>query len=349
MSTTTSSSISGAYQNHFSKEMLDHAIPAVVLAQFGSKAGVKKNDGALGVTWFRRVAATNNSSGRVANVQSITEGTAISSFTNATLTAVSATLLQIGEACKVTDIVGYTALFDMLAQNIGLMAEDCVLETDNIIRDAIVAGSPTTLYAGGAADFSALNSLSKAAGKFRMLDALIAVTKLKRNRAPRMKGGHYIGAIPVEVSFDLQNDPDWIGVARYQNAKGIYNAEIGMFGGARFVEHTNPFVETSSGTEGTFADPGVSATTRVVSSLFFGQGGFGVPAFDGQQIPGDTRDEKDQVKQTGVKPQVIIADKADKSDPLNQFMTAGWKMHWIAKVLNTSWLVQARSKTEFNG
>ena len=349
MATTDSSSISGAYQAHFSKEMLDYAISSIVLAQFGAKSSLKKNDGAVSCTWFRRVATTNNSSGRVANVQSLSEGTPISTFANATLTAVTATLAQIGEAAKITDIVTMTGLFDMLKQNIALMGEDCAQECDNIIRDAIKAGSPATLYAGGASNFSALNSLSKAAGKLRMLDALIAITKLKRARAPRMKGGHYIGAIPVEVSFDLQNDPDWIGVARYQNAKGIYNGEIGMFGGARFVETTNPFIETSSGTEGTFADPGVSATTRVVSSMFFGQGAYGIPAIEGDSVPVDGRAEPEQVKSRGTKPQIMISDKADKSDPLNQFMTAGWKMFWVAKVLNADWIVQARSKTEFNG
>lgn len=329
--------------------MLDHAVSSIVLAQFGSKSSVKKNDGALGVTWFRRVATTNNSSGQVANVQTLSEGTAISTFANATLTAVSATLAQIGEAAKITDIVSMTGLFDMLEQNVGLMSEDCAQQCDNVIRDAIVGGSPGTLYAGGAASFAALNSLSKAAGKFRMLDALIAITKLKRARAPRLKGGHYIGAIPVEVSYDLQNDPDWIGVARYQNAKGIYNGEIGSFGGARFVETTNPFIETSSGSEGTFADPGVSATTRVLSSMFFGQGAYGIPAIEGDNVPADQRAEGEQVKQRGVKPQMIVANKADKADPLNQFVTVGWKMFWTAKVLNTAWVVQARSKTEFNG
>lgn len=329
--------------------MLQYAISAIVLAQFGAKSSVKKNDGALGCTWFRRVETVNNSSGRVANVQTLSEGTAISTFANATLTAVSATLAQIGEAAKITDIVSMTGLFDMVEQNVALMSEDCAQECDNIIRNAIVAGSPSTLYAGGAANFSALNSLSKAAGKFRMLDALIAITKLKRNRAPRLKGGHYVGAIPVEVSFDLQNDPDWIGVARYQNADGIYNGEIGKFGGARFVETTNPFIETSSGTEGTFADPGVSATTRVVSSLFFGQGGYGIPTIEGDKVPGDQRPESQQAGGRGVKPQLIIANTPDKSDPLNQFVTVGWKMFWTAKVLNANWLVQARSKTEFNG
>jgi N4-gp56 family major capsid protein len=349
MAATRITDISGAYQTHFSKELLSHAVQSVILSQFGQKSYVQRNQGNYTVTFFRRSAAANNSSGRVANVAALTEGTPVTANGITTLASVVATLAQIGTAASISDRVTYTGLFNMVEQTIEQMGEECVLEADNIIRDAIVGGSPAVLYAGGAANFAALNSLSRAAGKFRMLEALIAVTKLKRARCPRVKGGHYIGAIPVEVSFDLQNDPDWIGVARYQNAKAIYNGEIGMFGGARFVEHTNPFIETSSGSEGTFADPGVTATTRVLGSLFFGQGGFGIPAFAGQKVPEDKRDEKDAVERVGVKPQVLIANTPDKSDPLNQLVTVGWKMDWTAKVLNTGWVVHVKSKTEFNG
>lgn len=329
--------------------LLQHAIASVVLAQFGMKAFLDKNIGATQISFFRRGGAANNASGRVANVQALAEGTAISTFRNVTLSKVQVTLAQIGEAAKITDVTTYSALFDALDMNIGEMAEECTLECDNIIRDVIqVDAGLTKRYAGGLANYAALNAATNSSGKARILDFLAAVTNLKRNRAPRLKGGHFIAAIPPEVSYDLQNDPDWIGVARYNSADKIYNGEIGKMAGARFVEHTNPFIENGAGAEGTFADPGF-AGSRIVTSLVFGQNAYGIPAFAGTNVPAPGTEANETDERVGVKPQVLIADKPDKSDPLNQFLTAGWKMHWNAKLLNANYLVALKSKSEFPG
>lgn len=355
MATQTTTNLSDEYQTYFSKEMLTHAIQATILNQFALKAQIPKNYGAGGATitphikFFRRSAAVNNSSGRVAAVQAITEGTAISVFKNVTLTPVTCSLAQIGEATKITDIVNMTSLFDALDMNIAEMAEDFALDADNITRNVLVAGSVAgnKRYAGGATSFGTLNALSQSAGKVRIIDFIAGATKLKLNRAPRFQG-HYIAAIPCEIGYDLQNDPDWINVNKYNGGgKQIYIGEIGMFGGCRFVEHTNPQVETSSGAEGTYADPG-AVSTRVLVTFIFGKGAYGVPMLEGEKVPAPKTEATDEPDDRApVKIEILIADKPDKSDPLNQFMTAGWKSFWNAKELNTGYYQTLRSKTEF--
>jgi hypothetical protein len=47
------------------------------------------------------------------------------------------------------------------------------------------------------------------------------------------------------------------------------------------------------------------------------------------------------------KPKIIIAKGADKSDPLDQKMTVGWKAFWQAKVLNTAWVRSISSRTTY--
>lgn len=346
MGTTTTTTLANEYQKFFSKTLLQHAVQLTVLDQFAVKQPLPKNKGAKVVSFFRRSKSALNASGEVSNVQSLTEGTAISSYANATLDRVDVALQQFGEATRVTDIVTMTELFDALKQNISLMAEDCALHADNVTRNALVTATqggvtlqqptgPATetmkkIYAQGLPNFSALGAASVSGGKATATDFLRAVTQLKINRAPAFNG-YYIAVIPPQVSHDLQGDNDWIDASNHGEPDRRFRGELKTFAGCRFVEHTNPFVEDAEGVEGTFSNA-ADAADRVYRSFILGQGAYGVPAIEGDS-PYD--------------PRVLIVDKPDKSDPLNQFMTAGWKSFYAASGLNCPFGLSLSSKTEF--
>jgi N4-gp56 family major capsid protein len=97
------------------------------------------------------------------------------------------------------------------------------------------------------------------------------------------------------------------------------------------VEHTNPFVEDATGTEGVYSVAS-SAANRVYRSFILGQGAYGVPSIEGE---------------SPFNPRIMIVDRADKTDPLNQYMTAGWKAFWAASALNCPFAISLSSKTEF--
>src|SRR4051812_16628765 len=98
MATTTTTTLSNEYQKFFSKELLQQAVQLTVLDQFALKQPLPKKKGAKIISFFRRSKAAVNSAGVVANVQTLTEGTPISSFSDATLDRVDVTLAQYGEA-----------------------------------------------------------------------------------------------------------------------------------------------------------------------------------------------------------------------------------------------------------
>lgn len=346
MATSTTTTLANEYQKFFSKSLLQHAVQLTVLDQFALKTPLPKKNGAKSIAFFRRSKSAVNSSGQVGNVQTLTEGTPIASFADATLDRVDVPLVQYGEATKVTDILTMTELFDALKQNINLMAEDCALHADSKTRQALVdatqsgvtltqgGGSSTEyiskVYAQGAANFAALGSASVSGGKAVATDFLRAATQLKINRA-QMFAGYYVAVIPPQVAHDLQNDPDWIDASNYGDPTRRFRGELKTFAGCRFVEHTNPHVEDATGSEGTYANSGAAAN-KVYRSFILGQGAYGVPAIEGD---------------SPYNPRVIIVDKADKSDPLNQFMTAGWKAFWAASALNCPYALSLSSKTEF--
>jgi len=333
--TTTSNPSSQAdkIQKHFSKKLLQHAIFKLQLSQFAVESELPRNAGANSVRYFRRRVAKSD------DVVELSEGVPISTFTEVDMEYVDVSLKQYGEAAKITDIVTYTDLFNMLQQSIEGMAEDCALHADKTIRNVIIADmlnsdngherfAGVTPTGNSSADFGTFDALSAANAKFTRLAALGAKTQLAHHtvRAPKING-KYVALITATNVHDLTQDDDWLEAAKYSRPDKLYKGEIGELDGVKYIEHDNPFVEDD--TYGTFDAAGDNYTT-----MFLGRGAFGCPKLAGSKSP--------------KKPQIIVNDKADKSDPLNQFITAGWKSYWNAKTLNPKFLVLLRSKSTFS-
>ena len=321
MAATTSSDLSSQYQSHFSKKLLDHAQHELRLNEFAVTEDLPKNMASKKLTFFRPPEAD------ASKVQTLTEGTPTTERRNVVLTAIEATLVQYGEVAEITDIVSWTDLFKALTQHISTMGEDCALHADGLSRNALVSGLTTTAnrrYSQGLANFAALEAAAAVDGAFVRTDGLAAATQLKVNRAPKF-GGKYVCVIPPQVSHDFMQDEDWLSASKYGSVTQLFKGELGELDGVRYVEATNPFIEDD--TLGTY-----DAAGGIFTSLFLSKGAFGTPKLSGT---------------SPFKPQVIICDKADKSDPLNQKLMAGWKAFWTAKLLNANWAIAMRSRSTF--
>lgn len=325
MATNTSSTLSVQFQKYFDPQLLTQVLQDLELAKFAQKGKrLPGNAGAKNISFMRFNAPS------ASNVQTLTEGTPPTNTTDLTLTEVNVTLNQYGEILKLTDVLTYTTLYQMAGQAVKLLGQDCALHVDTLIRDTIVGavtGTGQRRYAQGTTNFSGLSAASNSGGKFIMTDLLDAVTQLKIQRALKFNGKNYVCIAPPQVSRDITNDDDFMKVSTYANAGNIYNNELGMFHGCKILEATNPFRETSGGTEGTFA-----ANGGIFSTLIFGDEAFGAPDFAKMPIS---------------QPKITILDKADKSDPLNQQIVVGWKAYYNAVVLNSNWIVNLKAKTEF--
>lgn len=346
MGTTSTTSVSNQFQKYYSKDLLDTAVQLTVMDQFADKRPLPKNKGAKIISFFRRVRSQNNASGLVTNVQTLTEGAPISVFADSTLDRIDVSLIQYGEASKITDILSWTQMIDMMQQNRLLIAQDCALNTDDVTRNSIITATQTgvtlnqasgtttefigKIYSQNLANFAAVNSASVSGAKAVATDFLRAVTQLVINRAPKF-GDRYVAIIPPQVAYDLQNDPDWIDAANYGDPSRRFRGELKDMYGCRFVEQTNPFQEDATGTEGTFA-VAASAANRTYRSIVVGRGAYGVSELSGQ---------------SPYSPRVIVVDTADKTDVLNQYMTMGWKAFYGASALNCPYGLTITSKSEF--
>ena len=330
ISTTNPASIPDAYQTYFSTQLLDYAVQGLRKAEFAQTAPLPKNTGGKTIRFFRFGEPST------AGVATLTEGTAIASsaYRELTLAYVEATLAQIGQVIAVTDLLNATSLLNIMSQAVKTNGEDAALKMDTLIRDELVnsgdtdeSDSRTKKYSGTATTFAELDALTDANGKIDATDLLDSVTQLKINRAPQIAGQYVMIASP-QVTRDLMNNSDWLEAHKYSAVGALFKGEVGSFHGVKVIEDTNPYIEGSAADKGVY-----NASGDVLTSFVMGNQAFGVPALAGESPKS---------------PSVMITDKPDKSDPLNQTTTIGWKAYYTAKVLNENWFIVLRSKSAYS-
>ena len=325
LQTTATTGIALAYETYFSKMLIKAATNLVKLNDYATRAKLPKHTGGQTVRFFRRNTADSS------QVQPLTEGVTPTQFREIAFTPIDVPLRQYGEVAKITDVLSWTQLFDMLRQSIQLMGEDCALQADDITRNEIVThvtSAGQARFSQGLANYAALQAASATAGRFVATDALDAMTQLTLKRAPT-KSGYYVGIVPPQIARDLMDDDRWVKASQYSAVTQLFKGEVGMLYGIRFVVATNPFRENGgTATAQNTYDP----TGNIFTSIFTGTDGYGVVEMTGQ---------------SPFSPRTIIVDKADKSDPLNQTITAGWKAYWAAKLLNENYVVTVRSRSAF--
>lgn len=323
MTTTSPADLVTQFQTSFNKKLLPHAVQLMVLDQFATKSAFPANAGAKTIRMHRAIAGT------AADVSSLSEGVALTTYTEVDLEYVEATLAQFGQVIKISDVLGMTELFNTLILGRAKMGEAAALHADQIVRNVIVSGVTTNkIYAGGATTFNGLVALTAANGALAITDLLRAMTALQIQRAPK-HNGEYVAIVPPQVAFDLMQDTQFfVPYNNYQDNKNVMKGEVGKWFNIRVVVNTVPFREANTnGTEGTFASTG-----PIFTSIVVGDDAYGTPIMAGQ---------------SPYNPHIYINDKADKSDPLNQFTIAGWKAYWAALMLNEKWAVTIRSKTSY--
>ena len=366
MATNTSATLSNQYQNYFSKKLLTYAVQALVLDQFGSKTPLPPKSGHKAISMFRWDTP------KATDINTLTEGdTSTVGERSISLTKISKTLIQRGQIVKLSDVLNATDLFNSLQQSVKINGQDAAIDMDNITRNILVGSNvgdnvnsgatameggynanPATnldngdslieLYANGTKQTTGSTEYStfESTTSDNTLDAaavLNAVTQLKVNRAQPTKGGNYAAVCSPQVLSDVMQVNEWLNVAQYSNVEELYKGEVGRLYGAKFVTTTNAFITADAlGTDAdrfiydAAAGGGTGNTKDVHVSLFLGDGAFGVPELSSQ---------------SPFSPKIIITDSADKSDPLNMLITAGFKVFYTALRQNTNYYVIMRSKT----
>ena len=294
----------------YDTELLENARTEMFYAQFGRKQRLPKNGGTT-IEWrkFNTFArASELKEGVIPTGQQ---------FGSSSLTA---SISQYGTYTSITDKLEMRAYDNVILAATEEMGASAAATQETLIRNALLVGtnvmycdnvdvngnvlstptSPATMGAGGGS--------SNSDGWALLTPTMVnkAVTKMKKDRVPRINGKYY-AVIHPSVAYDLRQSKEWIEVHKYAATSEIFNGEIGELHGCRFIENTfapilgGSYIYSGSTTYKNKSD-GVTYAT-----YFFGKDGFGIVDPEGGGL------------------EMIIHDKDEIGGPLNQFSTIGYK------------------------
>ena len=294
----------------YDTELLENARTEMFYAQFGRKQRLPKNGGTT-IEWrkFNTFArASELKEGVIPTGQQ---------FGSSSLTA---SISQYGTYTSITDKLEMRAYDNVILAATEEMGASAAATQETLIRDALLVGTnvmycdnvdvngtvlstpttPATMGAGGGS--------SNSDGWALLTPTMVnkAVTKMKKDRVPRINGKYY-AVIHPSVAYDLRQSKEWIEVHKYAATSEIFNGEIGELHGCRFIEDTfAPILGESyiySGST-TYKNKSNGVT---YATYFFGKDGFGIVDPEGGGL------------------EMIIHDKDEIGGPLNQFSTIGYK------------------------
>lgn len=307
---SSGNNLSAEMKTFYDMTLIDEAAANLVHDQFGQKRPIPK--GAGKTIEFRKFSSLPKAT------TPLTEGVTPDGKT-LDVTSITATVAQYGDYITQSDVLELTALDNTILEATKLLGKQAGLTLDTITRNIINAGTNVT-YADKIGSDGAETAVTTRAG----LDTTAVLTvkvvqkvvaKLKGQNAPKING-YYVAIIHPYNAYQLMQDKEWKYPHQYVDTKNIYEGEIGMIAGVRFVESTEAKVFRNE-----------AGTHAVFSTLFIGDGAYGVTEITGGGL-------QTIVKQKG---------SAGTADPLDQRSSVGWKAIKTAEMLVQNYLVRVES------
>ena len=315
---STTSGISDQIQRYFDKKLLTQTLKTIVLDQFAFKAPLPGKAGAKTIRFFRYPESVTT------DVQTMTEGTllTLANSKQLSLTTVDVALAQYGQTVTISDLLSAVELFNTMEQATVQNGQDAALKVDELLRNILGNSAALQLrYAGAATNYATVGGTDDA---MTALDILDAATNLRVNNA-RPSGGYFTAVMAPEVARDLMNDDDWLEASKYGSPDQLFRGEVGRYMGVRVVSTTNPYRQN---TQHTYNAAGTRYSTFVV----------GDQAYGGVNL----------ATMSAYSPKMIISQGADKSDPLAQLTTVGFKFYYGGAIINANHAVNICSVTNYS-
>lgn len=244
-----------------------------------------------------------------ANSATLTEGALPTAGTTSVVT-VTATIAEEGYYEQVSTLLTFTGLDDGMTQRAVVLGKHAGNTLDQRARDEMFNGA-TVYLANAKAGITNITT----ADKLDAPNVRKAVRLLKSAFAPQRSTGRYAAVISEYAEFDLISDATWVAAKQYSDVNDLYNSYIGTFLDVDFV--------TSN--QGKFE---VSTIPQVWSNFFLGDEAVAKVDLNGL-----------------AKPTMFVktSDNNDTSQPINTYITVGWKSYVTYKTLNPAYMVNVKT------
>lgn len=304
MAANTTSTLSNEMMTFLVSTFLERSQAQNIHAE-GAKKRVHPRNSGKTMTWNRYTPLS-------AATTALTEATNPSE-TNISSETVSATVSEYGAFDKISSLLYGTSIDRAAKEKTEVMAQNASETLDTIVRNALATGA-TTQFANGKAALSAVG----ASDTLDVDEVRKAVRTLKKNNALTYEDGYFLGKVGPDTSFDLMDDTVWVNAHTYKDGKELYKGELGKLHKVRFLEaSSNQYFDDDAG----------ASSVDVYSNFIHGKEAFGTVDLSGDNM------------------RLIIKQptKSDTSNPLDMFLTIGWKATFAAKVLEQDWIVNIKT------
>lgn len=156
-----------------------------------------------------------------------------------TVTKVPAIAEQWGDFVTLTDVVELTLRHQPVQRAIELIGLDAAETVDREVQRVLMAGT-NDFFPNGKTRATLTESDVVNTSLMRKV-----VASLRRGGAPAFEGNRFVGVCDPECSMDVQADGTFVPAAQYSNLKALQEAEVGIWGGVRWMESNNIPVVTS--------------------------------------------------------------------------------------------------------
>ena len=229
---TTDSGMTVEMKTYYHDRLIDHAEPKLVHNQFGQKVPIPANGGK--VIEFRKYSPLPKAT------TALTEGVTPKGR-KLEVTALTAEVAQYGDFIEYSDMLLMTAIDRNLDQGTKMQGGQAGRTLDTVTREVLNGGTNKMFAPKVDAEGNETEVLLRADvdGTCQLTPDIvkIGVGMLERMNAEPYDDA-FVGIVHPDTATDLMRHKDWVDVHKYATPENIYQGELGMIGGARFVKST---------------------------------------------------------------------------------------------------------------
>ena len=226
-SSTQTANIPASMRSYFTREIIREAQPRLRFAQFAKKR-TDLNSNAGDSIEFTKYSGISKGG-------KLTEGVNLDekSISNS---KIKISVDEYGNAVSVSEKAIQLSAFNELEQASIALANDMAQVLDEELQQS--AFSTTNVLYGGGKDSASTLVVGDAFTTQTIKDA---VERLATNNAPKFDGAYYVCIAHPHQLRQLRDDPHWVDAHKYveTGVGNLYQGEVGMYEGVRFVETTN--------------------------------------------------------------------------------------------------------------
>lgn len=314
MSITTTTQVPPAVDTFYDRLLLTRASPYQIHSKFAQKRPLQGRSG--DTIKFRRYSSLSTAT------TPLTEGVkpAGSQLSKTDLTA---KVSQYGDFIEITDIIDMTVEDPVVIESVEILGQQMGETEDEVVRDILKSTASVTFCTNGA-NGKVPTEVTKAdvdgvvkelmGGDARMISDIITASD---GVGTSPIAPSYWGMCDAALTDDIANVTGYQSTQNYPSQSSVMEAEWGNTGRVRWLASSIGSVDVN----------GDGAGTSDVYNMFI----VGKNAYASVPLQSSA---KTIVKQFG---------SAGSADPLDQLSTAGWKMLFVARILNDNFMNNLRA------